>query len=128
MIRKELTRAGEVLEAALGFAPAYWRAPFFRCDERVRAAVGELAGREVWFSLMAEDWEHPGEETAASDPSRAPPPVTSSCCTTAAPSNGAARAVVADAGRDRGGGGSFILEEMTARGLRSVTVSDLLAA
>ena len=115
-----------MLEAALGFAPAYWRAPFFRCDERVRAAVGELAGREVWFSLMAEDWEHPGEETArrilhALRPGdvvvlhdgrpRTEPPELSW------PTRDATVAAV-----------ELILEEMTARGLRSVTVSDLLAA
>ena len=43
----------------------YWRAPFFRSDERVRAAVGDLAGREVWFSAMPCDWYIPAEETAA---------------------------------------------------------------
>lgn len=63
-IRDELTRAGDVLEQALGFRPACWRAPFFDSDDRVRAAVGDMAGREVWFSQMAEDWEQPGDVTA----------------------------------------------------------------
>jgi len=125
-IRGELVRAGDQLEDAIGFRPSYWRAPFFDCDERVRAAVGELAGREVWFSNMAEDWEQPGEVTARRilqelrpgdvvvlhDGRPATEPLELSWPTRDA-------TVVAV---------GLILEEMTARGLRSLTVTQLLAA
>ena len=100
------------------------RAPFFDCDERVRAAVGELAGREVCSSSMAEDWERPGEVTARRilgalrpgdvvvlhDGRPTEPPELS----------WPTRDATVEAVR-------LILEEMTARGLRSVTVSELLA-
>lgn len=125
-IRDELVRAGDRLEESIGFRPAYWRAPFFDCDARVRAAVGELAGREVWFSSMAEDWEQPGEVTAwkilgalrpgdivvlhDGRPATEPPEL-----------SWPTRAATVEAA-------GLILEEMTARGLRSVTVSELLAA
>jgi len=124
-IRDELTRAGDQLEHAIGFRPAYWRAPFFACDERVRAAVGDIAGREVWFSHMAEDWEQPGEVTASRilaelragvivvlhDGRPATEPDELSW-----PTRDATVEAV-----------GLILEEMTALGLRSVTVSELLA-
>src|SRR5262245_24881305 len=58
-IRDELSPADTRLEEVLGAKPLYWRAPFLRCDERVRAAVGELGGDKVWYSLMPGDWELP---------------------------------------------------------------------
>jgi peptidoglycan/xylan/chitin deacetylase (PgdA/CDA1 family) len=125
-IRDELSRCGDQLEQAIGFRPGYWRAPFFDCDERVRAAVGELAGREVWFSLMAEDREQQGEVTARrilaalrpgdivvlhdGRPGTEPPEL-----------SWPTRKATVDAV-------GLIVEEMSARGLRSVTVSELVAA
>ena len=125
-IRDELARAADVLEKALGDRPAYWRAPFFDCDDGVRSAVGAVAGREVWFSLMVEDWEQPAEVTARrilaelrpgdivvlhdGRPATEPPELSW-------PTRDATVEAV-----------GLILEEMTARGLRSVTVSGLLAA
>jgi len=125
-IRDELARAGDQLEEAIGFRPGYWRAPFFACDERVRAAAGESAGREVWFSHMAEDWEQPGEVTARrildglrpgdivvlhdGRPATEPPELSW-------PTRDATVEAV-----------GLILEGMTARGLRSVTVTELLVA
>ena len=104
----------------------YWRAPFFRRDERVRAAVGDVAGREVWFSSMPGDWSLPAEETAAKvladleagdivvlhdgRPANEPPEL-----------SWPTREATVDAV-------ALILEEMARRGLRSVTVSELLAS
>ncbi len=125
-IRDEMTRTNAQLEELLGTAPSYWRAPFFRCDERVRAAVGDLAGREVWHSSMPGDWALPAEETAsrvlatlepgdivvlhdgrpASEPAHLSWPT---------------RAATVEAV-------GLILTEMAARGLRSVTISELLSA
>ena len=62
-VHEEMRRTSEAL-ARVGVQPRLWRAPFFRCDDRVRAAVGNLAGSEVWFSSMPGDWELPAEETA----------------------------------------------------------------
>ena len=124
-IRDEMTRAGAILAEALGGPARYWRAPFLRCDDRVRAAVGDLAGDEVWYSQMPGDWSLPAEETArrvleglvpgdivvlhdgrpANEPAHLSWPTR--------------EATVEAVG--------LILAEMTARGLRSVTVSELLS-
>lgn len=125
-IADELRRTSAVLAAVAGRAVDCWRAPFFRSDERVRAAVGDLAGREVWFSAMPGDWDIPAEETARrvltdlepgdivvlhdGRPANEPPEL----------SWPTREATVGAVG--------LILEEMGRRGLRSVTVSELLAS
>lgn len=125
-IADEMRRTSALLEHVAGHRVAYWRAPFFRSDERVRAAVAELAGREVWFSAMPGDWDIPAEETArrvladleAGDvvvlhdgrPANEPPEL----------SWPTREATVEAVG--------LILAEMDRRGLRAVTVSELLAA
>lgn len=125
-VREELRRTQARLTAVLGAEPRYWRAPFLRSDDRVRAAVGDLAGREVWYSSMPGDWELPGEETARrvladlapgdivvlhdGRPANEPPELSW-------PSREATVEAVA-----------LILDELTRRDLRSVTVSELLAA
>ncbi len=124
-IREEMRLTSEALVQA-GVPHRLWRAPFFRCDERVRAAVGDVAGREVWFSSMPGDWELPAEETARrvlehlgpgdivvlhdGRPENEPPELSW-------PTRDATVAAVA-----------LILEEMTRRGLRAVTVSELVTS
>ena len=92
----------------------------------MRAAVGRHAGREVWFSSMPGDWSLPAEETAAKvlaelepgdivvlhdgRPANEPPELSW-------PTREATVGAVA-----------LILEEMARRGLRSVTVTELLAS
>jgi peptidoglycan-N-acetylglucosamine deacetylase len=125
-IRDELGRAGDELQEALGFRPAYWRAPFFDSDERVRAALNGLAGREVWYSTMPEDWDRPGEETARRVLDVLQPgdivvlhdgrPATEPAHLSWPTRDATVEAV------------ELILAEMTARGMRSVTVSELVAA
>jgi peptidoglycan/xylan/chitin deacetylase (PgdA/CDA1 family) len=125
-IRDEMARAGAVIERAVGEPARYWRAPFFRCDERVRAAVGDVAGREVWHSCMPGDWELPPEETARRVlGTLAPGDIV--VLHDGRPANEPAHlswptreATVEAVG--------LILVEMDARGLRSATVSELLAA
>jgi peptidoglycan-N-acetylglucosamine deacetylase len=125
-IRDEMHRTDKRLTEVLGVAPRYWRAPFFRSDERVRAAIGDLAGHEVWFSSMPGDWELPGEETARrvladlepgdivvlhdGRPANEPPEL-----------SWPTREATVDAV-------ALILEEMTRRGLRAVTISELLTS
>jgi peptidoglycan-N-acetylglucosamine deacetylase len=125
-IREEMRRGRERIEQVLGAPPRVWRAPFFRCDERVRAAVGEMTGDEVWHSNMPGDWELPAEETARrvldtlqpgdivvlhdGRPANEPPEL-----------SWPTREATVDAV-------ALILDGMAARGLRSVTVTELLAA
>ena len=125
-IGDEMRRTSALLDEMAGRPVDYWRAPFFRSDERVRAAVGATAGREVWFSSMPGDWELEPEETArrvladleAGDivvlhdgrPAKEPPELSW-------PTRDATVGAV-----------GLILEEMARRGLRSVTVTGLLAS
>ena len=125
-IADEMRRTSDLLAEVAGRPVDCWRAPFFRSDERVRAAVGDLAGREVWFSAMPCDWDIPAEETArrvladldAGDivvlhdgrPANEPPEL-----------SWPTREATVDAV-------ALILEEMARRDLRSVTVSELLAS
>ena len=125
-IADEMRRTSALLAEVAGRPVDYWRAPFFRSDERVRAAVGDVAGHEVWFSSMPGDWSLPAEETAAKvladleagdivvlhdgRPANEPPEL----------SWPTREATVGAVG--------LILEEMARRGLRSVTVTELLAS
>jgi peptidoglycan-N-acetylglucosamine deacetylase len=125
-IADEMRRTSALLAELASRPVDYWRAPFFRSDERVRAAVGDVAGREVWFSSMPGDWSLPAEETAAKvladleagdivvlhdgRPANEPPDLSW-------PTREATVGAVA-----------LILAEMARRGLRSVTVTELLAS
>jgi len=124
-VHEEMRRTSEAL-ARVGVQPHLWRAPFFRCDDRVRAAVGNLAGSEVWFSSMPGDWELPAEETARrvladlapgdivvlhdGRPAREPPEL-----------SWPTREATVDAV-------GLVLEQTTRRGLRAVTISELVAS
>jgi peptidoglycan/xylan/chitin deacetylase (PgdA/CDA1 family) len=124
-IQDEMRRTAEAL-AQTGVTTRLWRAPFFHCDDRVRAAVGDLAGDEVWFSSMPGDWGRPAEETARrvlddlspgdivvlhdGRPANEPPELSW-------PTRDATVAAV-----------GLILEEMSGRGLRAVTISELVAS
>ena len=124
-IRTEMVRTSAVIEQVTGVASRYWRAPFFRCDDRVREAIGDVAGREVWFSSMPGDWDQPAEVTAARvletlvpgdivvlhDGRPANEPAELSWPT---------REATVEAVR-------LILESMSERGLRPVTITELLA-
>jgi peptidoglycan/xylan/chitin deacetylase (PgdA/CDA1 family) len=125
-IADEMRRTSALLAEVAGRPVDYWRAPFFRSDERVRAAVGDVAGHEVWFSSMPGDWSLPAEATAAKvladleagdivvlhdgRPANEPPEL-----------SWPTREATVDAV-------ALILEGMARRGLRSVTVTELLAS
>jgi peptidoglycan-N-acetylglucosamine deacetylase len=123
-IRDELLRTREVLEDVLGFTPRYWRAPFLRCDERVREAVGDLGGREVWFSSMGYDWEQPAEDTARRVLGDLEPGEIVVLHDGRPPNEPPERSWPTREGTVTAVG--LILEEMTRRGLRSVTITELL--
>ena len=124
-IRDEMRRATATIEDVLGATPRYWRAPFFRSDSRVRDAVGDLTGREVWYSNMPGDWALPAEETAGRVLANlAPGDIV--VLHDGRPANEPAElswptreeTVVAVA---------LILDEMALRGLRPVSITELLA-
>ena len=91
----------------------------------MREAIGDVAGREVWFSSMPGDWDRPAEVTAArvletlgpgdivvlhdGRPANEPPEL----------SWPTREATVRPFGS--------YLESMSERGLRSVTITELLA-
>ena len=123
-IRDELERAGAVIETASGTTLRYWRPPFFHVDERVREAVSPLGLQEVGCSMMPWDWEWDAARSAAFVIDRLqrgsvvcmhdgrPPDEPAHL---SAPTREASVAAV-----------GMILEAMSDRGLRSVTISELL--
>jgi len=125
-IREELERAGPVIEQASGTTLRYWRPPYFHVDARVRDAVSRLGLQEVGCSMMPWDWEWDANRSAAFVIERMrrgsivcmhdgrPPDEPAEL---SAPTREASVAAV-----------GTILEAMSERGLRSVTISELLAA
>ncbi len=123
-IREELERAGPVIEEASGTTLRYWRPPYFHVDSRVREAVSPLGLQEVGCSMMPWDWEWEAERSAAFVTERLqrgsivcmhdgrPPDEPADL---SAPTREASVAAV-----------GMILEAMSDRGLRSVTISELL--
>jgi peptidoglycan/xylan/chitin deacetylase (PgdA/CDA1 family) len=125
-IREELERAGPVIEKASGTTLRYWRPPYFHVDARVRKAVSPLGLEEVGCSMMPWDWEWDADRSAMfvierlqrgsivcmhdGRPPDEPDDLSS-------PTRDASVAAV-----------GMILAAMTERGLRSVTISELLAA
>jgi peptidoglycan/xylan/chitin deacetylase (PgdA/CDA1 family) len=125
-IRGELERAGSAIEAASGVTLKYWRPPFFHVDERVREAVSHLELQEIGCTVMPYDWEWDAARSAAfvieklqrgsivcmhdGRPPTEPAELS-------APTREASVAAVA-----------LILDAMSDLGLRSVTISELLAA
>jgi peptidoglycan-N-acetylglucosamine deacetylase len=123
-IREELERAKSVLEEASGTSLRYWRPPFFHVDERVRRTVSPLGLQEVGCSMMPWDWEWDAGRSAAFVIERLqrgsvvcmhdgrPPDEPAEL---SAPTREESVAAV-----------GMILDAMSERGLRSVTVSELL--
>ena len=125
-IRDELERAGSVIEEASGTTLRYWRPPFFHVDERVRKVVSPLGLQEVGCSMMPWDWEWDAARSAAFVIERLqrgsvvcmhdgrPPDEPAEL---SAPTREESVAAV-----------GMILDAMSERGLRSVTISELLVS
>ena len=125
-LRGELTTTSAAIERATGRRPRYWRAPHFRSDARVRAVAGELGLQEIGCSVITADYLWPGPQTAELVLEHLRPGDVVDLHDGRAPTDGpeassATREDTVEAVR-------LILAEMTRRGLRSVTVSELLAA
>jgi peptidoglycan/xylan/chitin deacetylase (PgdA/CDA1 family) len=125
-IRDELERAGTAIEEASGTTLRYWRPPFFHVDERVREVVAPLGLQEVGCAMMPWDWEWDATRSAAFVIERLqrgsivcmhdgrPPDEPAEL---SAPTREASVAAV-----------GIILDAMSERGLRSVTISELLGS
>jgi peptidoglycan/xylan/chitin deacetylase (PgdA/CDA1 family) len=124
-IRDEFERAGGAIEAATSTRPRLWRPPFFHVDERVRAAVAPFGLLEVGCSMMPWDWEWDSDRTVEFVLERLRPG-SIVCMHDGRPPDEPAElsrptreATVTAVG--------VILETMRERGLRSVTITELLA-
>ena len=123
-IRDELERAGVAIEEASGTTLRYWRPPFFHVDERVRKVVAPLGLQEVGCAMMPWDWEWDAARSATFVIEKLqrgsvvcmhdgrPPDEPAEL---SAPTREASVAAV-----------GMILDAMSQRGLRSVTISELL--
>jgi peptidoglycan/xylan/chitin deacetylase (PgdA/CDA1 family) len=125
-ILDELRRTSPAIAAATGVAPTCWRAPYLDRDDRVEALALTLGLREVELSVMPSDWIWPPEQSRDHVLEAIQP----------------GDIVALHDGRNRrdGPGDSLptrentvaavgqILDGLAERGLRCVTVSELLAA
>lgn len=125
-ISKELGRTSALIEEITSVAPLFWRAPYFRSGPRIRSLATALGLREVRWSIDPSDWRQPPELTVQLVLDHLQP----------------GDIVDLHDGRPAGEPGGLslptreatvqaldqILLEMTNRGLRSVTITELLAA
>jgi peptidoglycan-N-acetylglucosamine deacetylase len=123
-IRDEIERAGAAIEEASGTTLRYWRPPFFHVDERVREIVTPLGLQEVGCAMMPWDWEWEATRSATFVVEKLqrgsivcmhdgrPPDEPADL---SAPTREASVAAV-----------GIILDAISERGLRSVTISELL--
>jgi peptidoglycan-N-acetylglucosamine deacetylase len=123
-IRHELEHAGSLIEGTSGTTLRFWRPPYFHVDERVREVLSPLGLQEVGCSMMPWDWEWDSDRSAEfvierlrrgsivcmHDGRPATEPAELS-----APTREATVAAV-----------GTILDAMDNRGLRSVTISEVL--
>jgi peptidoglycan-N-acetylglucosamine deacetylase len=125
-IRDELRRGGEAIETASGTTLRLWRPPFFQVDERVRTAVEDFGLQEVGCSMMPWDWEWDADRTAAFVLEQLRPG-SIVCMHDGRPPDEApelSRPTREETVKAVG----MILDAMRERGLRSVTIPELLQA
>ncbi len=125
-ILDELSSTTALIEELAGVTPVHWRTPFLRSTPRLLSVAGSLGLRHVDCSIMPGDWEVSGEETFARvrnslqhgavivlhDGRPADEPAHLSLPTR----EETAKAV------------GLILDDMTERGMRCVTVAELATA
>lgn len=125
-IHDELERGGAAIAGALGSPLRYWRPPYFHVDERVRAAAAPFGLQEVGCSMMPWDWEWDAERSASFVLERLQPG-SIVCMHDGRPPDEPAE-LSAPTREQSVAAVGLILEAMSERGLRSVTISELLAA
>jgi peptidoglycan/xylan/chitin deacetylase (PgdA/CDA1 family) len=125
-IRDELGRAGEAIEAATATTLRLWRPPFFHVDERVRAAVDDFGLQEVGCSMMPWDWEWDADRSVAFVLERLRPG-SIVCMHDGRPPDEPAE-LSRPTREETVKAVGQILAAMDDRGLRSVTITELLQA
>lgn len=125
-IHDEFERAGAVIEDKLGTPLRYWRPPYFHVDERVRDAVAPFGWQEVGCAMIPWDWEWPAAQTAEFVLERIQPG--SVVCMHDGRPPGEPAELSAPTREQSVAALGTILETLTERGLRSVTISELLRA
>jgi peptidoglycan/xylan/chitin deacetylase (PgdA/CDA1 family) len=125
-LRDELERTTAEIERAAGIRPRYWRPPYLPSDHRVGRVAHVLGLREVGCSIATTDYESSGAETASRVLARVRRgdivdlhdgrPATDRPADSSPTRDDTIHAV------------RVIVAELARRGLRSVTVSELLAA
>jgi peptidoglycan/xylan/chitin deacetylase (PgdA/CDA1 family) len=125
-IRDELQRGGRAIEAAAATTLRLWRPPFFHVDARVRAAVEDFGLQEVGCSMMPWDWEWDADRIVSFVLDRLRPGAIV-CMHDGRPPDEAPE-LSRPTREETVRAVAQILEAMADRGLRSVTVSELLAA
>jgi peptidoglycan/xylan/chitin deacetylase (PgdA/CDA1 family) len=124
-IRDELERAGQAIESATGATLHLWRPPYFHVDERVRAAVAPFGLQEVGCSMMPWDWEWDSDRTVEFVLERLRPG-SIVCMHDGRPPDEPAE-LSRPTREETVKAVGVILEAMRERGLRSVTIPELLA-
>jgi peptidoglycan-N-acetylglucosamine deacetylase len=125
-IRNELERGREAIEGATDTTLQLWRPPFFHVDERVRAAVEGFGLREVGCSMMPWDWEWDSERTVSFVLERLRPG--SVVCMHDGRPPGEPAELSRPTREETVKAVARILDVMRERGLRSVTIAELLQA
>jgi peptidoglycan/xylan/chitin deacetylase (PgdA/CDA1 family) len=125
-ILEELRRTTPAIEVATGVAPVYWRAPYLDFDARVTALGDSLGLREVELSVVTADYAQPAAATVTAVLDTIQPGDI-----VALHDGRNARDTDADSLPTRENtvaAVAEILDGLAARGLRCVTVTELLDA
>jgi peptidoglycan/xylan/chitin deacetylase (PgdA/CDA1 family) len=128
-IRIEIAETNELIAGATNEAPIYWRAPGFHSDARVRDVVRAFGLREIGCSIDPADYSHgstaQGIAAAIIEHADFRPGAIVDLHDGRAPTDGNTTAPTRQATVEAVG---LLVEELDVRGLRSVTISELLAA
>lgn len=122
----ELARTNRAIEQTAGITPRFWRPPYLRTSPGASRAAAALGLREVHASIVPADWEWDASRTAAYVLDRLCPGDVVDLHDGRPPLE-ADDSSAADRLQTVAALGT-ILAEATARGLRAVTVSELVDA
>ncbi|MDX6516049.1 MAG: hypothetical protein QOH73_1715 [Gaiellaceae bacterium] len=125
-VLEELARTTPLIEEATGVRPSYWRAPYLERNDHLLELIAPLGLREVELSIVTADYAQSAEQTCDDVLGRIQP----------------GDIVALHDGRNRRDGPTdslptrentvaavaLILDGLAERGLRCVTVTELLAA
>jgi peptidoglycan/xylan/chitin deacetylase (PgdA/CDA1 family) len=125
-ILDEMRRTTPLIEGATGVTPIYWRAPYLDRDDHLPALIAPLGLREIELSVMTADYAQSAELTAQEILRQVEP---GDIVALHDGRNGRDGPTDSDPTRENTVAAvALILDGLAERGLRCVTVSELLAA